>query len=420
MEAPSPQHLEKLKYSELQCLAKVVGLKANLKADKLLNALKQHFQESVQENGSMINKRGISSSEDTEELDSSQIPLDMSLVTKRRRKQKRDNVQENLEEEVLMELKESERSEGAGSGKMLNQNKYLENSGTAGNLTENSATPSQQRENCTPGKKPQFTATLSKSGRKGVVSTTPNFKKLHEAQFKKMQSIDDYIERKNSMIKKFSNSVNEVKMMAKKSNCLKTSQKETRNSNSKTRSSFRRLLLSPCPQKKSLSTNSTPVNFQRSPHNSHGTANKSITTKMNVRFSESTKDNEHKRSLTKTPSRKSPFLDACTPDNQMSNTSVTTITPFKFTARTPEPTSTKKPVFDLQASLSRPLSYQPHRGKLKPWGKSKENIHIAHSHKKNYKQPLLQTREDRREKHEQGRKQRKDKVLGTRRGLTIA
>ncbi|XP_066486837.1 nucleolar and spindle-associated protein 1 [Tiliqua scincoides] len=468
MEEPPAQPLEVLRYSQLQHLAKAVGLKANLKADKLLNALKQHFKEAKQEDENTINKRSSSSTTDTEELNSSQLPVNLPLVTKRRRKQKGKEEQRNLENEekpkLLPEqeivLEESQGSKDDGAGKTLNQNVCLANSGAAGNVAESSATPSQQNETNSikrrrvedfipvdsfSGKKCRYT------GKTGMVSTTPNFKKLHEAQFKKMQSIDEYIERKNKMIKNFNISVNEVKILAKKGNYQKTSPKETLNSNSKTRSSFRGFIFSPHSQRKNLSTIRTPVNVQCSPHNSLGTVNKSVltrksafnsaslsTSKMNVRFSESTRDNEHKRSLTKTPSRKSPFLKSFTPESQQSSTSITNIkgsatkcqptesmsnsafTPFKFSGQTTEPTSTKKPVFDLQASLSRPLSYRPHRGKLKPWGKSKENISHACSLKKNYKQPLLHTREERRDRHQQERKQRKEQVLGTRRGVTVA
>ncbi|XP_061470900.1 nucleolar and spindle-associated protein 1-like [Rhineura floridana] len=473
MEVPTLQYLEALSYSELRRLAKTVGLKANLNASKLLSVLKQHFLATVQENGSMV-KKGDSST-NTEELNSSPRPVNLSMVTKRHRKRQGDDAQGNSggknvneektelppEKEILTEETENEGSQDAGSRKTLkiSQNEHLVNGGIVRNLAENSDTPSQQKERNSrrkgvekntlvdplSEKKSHYPGNLSKSGKTRIISTTPNFKKLHEAQFKKMQSIDDYIERKNKMICNFSNSVNEVKMLAQKSNYLKTSQRETPNSNSKKRSGSRGALLSPHPQRNKFSSMCTPVNVRRSSHNFLGNANKSIlsqksmfnstslsTTKMNVRFSESTKDNEHKRSLTKTPSRKSPFLSICTPASQKSTKSVTRMN-FKGSATKCQPTetptnsavspfefqsmNTKKPIFDLQASLSSPLSYQPHRGKLEPWGKSKENLQSTCSHKRNYKQPLLQTREERREKHAQERKQRKDQVLGTRRGL---
>ncbi|KAG6935636.1 nucleolar and spindle associated protein 1 [Chelydra serpentina] len=492
MEPPSLLRMESLKYSELQQVAKAAGLRANLKADKLLKALKQHFHEPKQENGSKDFGRSASSSTDTEELSSlEQVkPIPVSFVTKRRGKGRKvatgkmaskEEINTNEEDMVLPVEKENypERTEkevpqdGDGKRRKRRQNKepVAKNKAPVNpamhpmqslqrekmvsakrNGVENDTLPAHPPA----GKIPRYVDRLSKTGKIGVKPITPNFKKLHEAHFEKMESIDAYIERKNKLIENFSNSINEVKMLAKKANHPKACEKGTPHSNSKKCSGGRLFLFSPHPQRGRFSTSCTPGNLRRSPRISVGTTNLSIlsqkssfnpsilsTTKMNVRFSEATKDNEHKRSLTKTPSRKSPFLEICTPDSQKSGkptirnvtqheltaskTNPNAITPFKFAAQTAEPTSTKKPTFDLKASLSRPLGYEPHRGRLKPWGDSKENTVLTKSmnssvssHTKDYKQPRLQTREGRREKHVQERKQKKAQLLRTRRGLSMA
>ncbi|XP_034351110.1 nucleolar and spindle-associated protein 1 isoform X4 [Arvicanthis niloticus] len=384
MTIPSAEELDSFKYSDLQNLAKRLGLRANLRADKLLRALKAHLNPETRKENKIQdeNQSSAFSCDETEIQVSSEEQAEMESggqVTKTRRK-KHKTIHGIPTSQDHLEMK------GSDSNNFQNQENQ-ENQDYIG-TTEVPSVTEQRPED---GK--------AASSGEGEIN---DFKKLHEARFKKMESIDEYIVRKKKHFKEH-NSLNELKLDKKGT-------------------------VTPVPPRGRLSVPCTPARRQCSQGHS--------ATKMNVRFSAATKDNEHKCSLTKTPARKSPHVAAPgsaskgqavfrTPKLKATErNSTAVITPFKLmTEATQTPSSSKKPVFDLKASLSRPLNYKPHKGKLKPWGQAKENNSLNECvsrvtfHRKTYKQPHLQTRDEQRKRHEQERKQRKEKLLEARRNL---
>lgn len=441
MAIPSLEELDSFKYSDLQNLAKSLGLRANLRADKLLKALKAYLKdEAKKENESQNGTQTSASSWDETEMQMSsqeqakREPVGHIIKTRRRCKNP-DSQQDHSEIKIsdhtdFQDPEKQENQDFRTVGEVpspLDENQGEENAVSTGkrriNGNEDSKVPAER-------KKPLYADGFSKPGKsKRTISATPNFKKLHEARFKEMESIDQYIERKKKHFEEH-NSFNELKKQ------LVTKE----------------VVVTPVPLRGRLPEARTPSSQRHSQGQplgptgqstlcGKGSAKRSIlsATKMNVRFSAATKDNEHKRSLTKTPARKSPHVTVCgsTPKGQAvlgtcklktaKGNSASVVTPFKLTTEAAQtPVSNKKPVFDLKASLSRPLNYEPHKGKLKPWGQPKENSSLKQHanrvsfHKKNYKQPPLQTREEQRKQHEQRRKEKKAKVLGARRGLIMA
>ncbi|XP_031524679.1 nucleolar and spindle-associated protein 1 isoform X4 [Papio anubis] len=361
---PSLEELDSLKYSDLQNLAKSLGLRANLRADKLLKALKGHVKhEARKENENQDESQTSASSCDETEIQiSNQEQAEREPtghVTKTRRRRRTVRVDPDSQQNHS-EIKISNATEFQNHEKQENQDlratanvpsppdehqgaKNAVSSGERGiNGNKDSKVPSKR-------KKSIYTDESSKPGKnkRTAITTTPNFKKLHEAHFKEMESIDQYIERKKKHFEEH-NSMNDLKQHPINKGGVRT----------------------PVPPRGRLSVASTPIGQRHSQGRSCGPASQSTlglkgslkrsaisAAKTGVRFSAATKDNEHKRSLTKTPARKSAHVT-------VSGGTPKVITPFKLTTEaTQTPVSNKKPVFDLKASLSRPLNYEPHKGK---------------------------------------------------------
>ncbi|KAM3919237.1 nucleolar and spindle-associated protein 1 [Leptodactylus fuscus] len=451
MEVPSVEELDTLKYSELRKLAKAAGLKANVKADRLLKTLKKHFYPAVLAETSSDSDGNSTLTDDSQCRLDEEEQISICHVTQRRGRNKKETKADSSPEmENRIEPIQGDGVEGSAEEtsvlvptsvlqkQQCAEDKTQENTEEAvGRTTRRRSKAKRSSGNRSGGKIPRL-AGVSKAGSK---PSTPNFKKLHEAHFKKMESIDKYLERKKKRLDAISSSIQEANLLTKNSN-----EKKTPGSNTKKSLQNRFSLQSPVPRTGQLFSAKTPANPRSGGKRSILVDKSGVkpstysSSKMNVRFSGATKDNEHKYSLVKTPARKSstfvPNINSeprkGLPLSSIKAAKVTeetnipaATTPFKFNAENmATPKSNTKMKFDLQASLSRPLGYQPHKGKLKPWGDTKENKASAQSKssmlKSNYKQPSLSTsRADRRKQQETDRKNKRDKALGSRRGVAV-
>uniref|UniRef100_A0A8I6A2C0 Nucleolar and spindle associated protein 1 n=1 Tax=Rattus norvegicus TaxID=10116 RepID=A0A8I6A2C0_RAT len=371
MTVPSAEELDSFKYSDLQNLAKRLGLRANLRVRKQLSV---HMHAGSGTYGLLFsqdeNQSSAFSYDETETQVTSEEQAETesgSHVTRtRRRKRKTIHGIPTSQDHMEMKRRDSttfqnqENQDLRATEKVPSLPEQRPEDGNAASSEEGKINdkkgPLEKRSLCTDG--------FSKLGNsKRISATTPNFKRLHEAHFKKMESIDEYMVRKKKHFKEH-DSLNELKLDKK---------------------------VTPVPPRGRLSVLCTPARQRCSQGHS--------ATKMNVRFSAATKDNEHKCSLTKTPARKSPHVTA--------------------------PGSASKGQAVLKTPKLKTTERNSTAGKLKPWGQAKENNSLNECvsrvtlHRKTYKQPPLQTREEQRKRHVQERKERKEKLLEARRNLGV-
>ncbi|XP_069773367.1 nucleolar and spindle-associated protein 1 [Narcine bancroftii] len=464
--------LDGLRYAELQQLAKQCGLRANLKADILCKLLQEYFQKDSKENAD------VQATEENCNTSVLEINKD-TCVTKRRGKRKllnkskegeKENQNESehqttseIEQPSMEGLPLSENSQNReGSDSKRKQRKRhaefeilaeTEDEKTRSVAEENAAaTKHSSSEEATGTSKaskiPHYVGATKKTGLKapivggkaGLKHVTPDWKKIHEANFNKMESIDLYVERRQKRLEVFGNSIKQVKMLAENSLPCKIFVTQTPGRNVKKSRNEPQKNMLPLLSPVQWATQKTPLSSLASQSKLPQTS----VSKINFRFSEATKSNEKNRSAMKTPARMSSYTDiSCTfgteevkinktarpmkskdqkDDKTMACAQTKVITPYKFSGNATPGTNKK---FDLQASLSQPLRYKPHKGKLKPWVETKEvkvaqnNSQNTRSSAQNYKQPKLQTRENRRDKFMKQRKGIKSHMMAARRGLVM-
>ncbi|KAK7904573.1 hypothetical protein WMY93_017180 [Mugilogobius chulae] len=401
--------LDSMKYAELQKLAKELGLKANMKADKLLKAIKHHYEqqkEQNQENNNMVKDATLDPPKPVKESS----PAAAFVNTRRGKgvgaKRKMSDAAESLSAEAPAAPEESVIPAASESVKRRRVSAKAEEAKVQTTEEE----PEAERKALKGGKIPRLQKKVP------MKPVTPNFKKLHEAQFNKMESIDSYVQRKTKQMETYKNAVKELKALSDQT------KQQIKGTSAVKPKQTRTSLFSPAPASKAqveerrrhtlLSASKTKTGPKKSVGKEEVIFKPTVlsTRRINVRFSEATKDNEYKKSLIKTPARMSPCVASSTPQEKpgvkANAVKATTLSanktpgPFVFTGNTSTvttPGTQKKNAFDLKASLARPLGYKPHTGKLKPFGEAKENPAVnksvtMNSHQKNYKQHQVQTR----------------------------
>ncbi|XP_031703245.1 nucleolar and spindle-associated protein 1 [Anarrhichthys ocellatus] len=471
--------LDSMKYAELRSLAKELGLKANMKADKLLKAIKQHYKrENDKQEEGQLQETDVTTVQEDESVtqDCAQENKDSSgnedvfsrAVFVNTRRGKRNCTKRKSWDTAAVTESDARSPPSATEGdtevaassppRGAKKRKVSSTKDSDKSEAEPPATGSEQQPDiqdeaplqsdtekapkvARAGKIPLFQGRQQKN--KPLLNpVTPNFKKLHEAQFNKMESIDTYVQRKTKQMETSRSSTKKLKRLSAKTKPQQVEGKTQVKANQSRASMFSPVSVTkrPAEDRRTLpSAIKAPPNKPAGKEDAPFRPSVLSTRRINVRFSEATRDNKNNGSSVKTLARKTLCVTSSTPQKQPAdggrprNAKISTFSApkspgaFVFignTSTSTTPGTQNKSGFDLKASLSRVLAYKPHSGKLKPFGDIQENAAankslIGNSHQKNYKQTKVQTRGDRRAKHAEDRKQKKASMLGARRGLVM-
>ncbi|KAJ8309282.1 hypothetical protein KUTeg_014156 [Tegillarca granosa] len=266
---------------------------------------------------------------------------------------------------------------------------------------------------------PRFAAFLAKkkeeeeANKKKLTPGNKDWAKIHQKHFDKMESIDDYLKKKKQQREEVTASVKKARQILEDT---KAAVSKLQNYKTPVKSLFR----TPSENSKKpfkptvFSTKNMDFNFsksnRKSPRNSCGSIKKPFkpsvlsTSNMNLNFSsmKTPQNLPRKKSLPNGSTAKSV---STVPRKS------TGVTPFRFTATLNQSLNESKSVkkFDLKASLSRPVTWKMHTGKIKPVEKIPSYLGPPVADTENKKQPKTPLQRNRDQRRIAKQKQRKDK-----------
>jgi len=212
----------------------------------------------------------------------------------------------------------------------------------------------------------------------------PDFAKMHEKNFKKMESLDTYIEKKKKLTDTITKQLDKAKALSLEHNSLvKQLKSKTPRHTDTTDSKFVPAVTSTA--KMNLNFGSSTENQNKQSFKFGSTAAKTaepfkfsakpvaaaprVVPKQRQDLKSSTKPKLKSQDVAK-PGRKS--LVKPTPNKPLLNITNNANKSINLTNKSMTGTPSKK--FDLAASLAKPLNYKPHTGKLKVWETKKKDM----------------------------------------------
>jgi len=422
--------LEGLKYKELQKLAKRVGVKANLPKADLVQALLENNIETEKEN--------VVEEEALVPLEESKLDATFELVNESEQNalnetfekeaevinqtfEKEQDLTKDDQDSTLETLDESENSSRFVEfmEKEDEEVNFKSSSRRTRSLEKVTSTPSPivkkvvarksigtkltprdylsvknktplRKTTKTPGSIQKKTESqiprFVKYAQKSKLGKVPDFAKMHEKNFNKMESLDTYIEKKKKLTDTITKQLDKAKALSVQHNSIvKQLKSKTPRHTDTTDSKFVPAVTSTA--KMNLNFGAQTANQNNPTFKFGSSAGKTAepfkfsakpvaaAPKVAPKQRQGVKSSTMSKAPTKTqivtkPARKS--LANPTPSKPLVNITNNANKSINMTNKSMTGTPSKK--FDLAASLAKPLKYKPHTGKLKPWEKKKKEV----------------------------------------------